>query len=552
MKEGRSGSLTSPLFNEIKESIYDVYAMKTKRILFYLSVLYLLSSCAYMQSVSKQNALAQNQKANPSQHNLKHFIDQDTFFVYGLILDESGKQIDQSLAVAAYSDRFKPHELVDVTHFASINTHYALSLPAGKYDLVVLADKDENKILESSEAVGRHQLDLSLTANSEKVLTGIDINLSNDEVDWRINISVPEIPEIEEPLFYPQGAIRRLDDPIFGPKLSTLGMYEPAAFLERAPMMFYTLEEYLPYKIPVVFVHGIGGTVREFIPIIEKMDRERYVPFFYYYPSGSDLEHSAENFYQIFLSGSLFPRIGSSLIIVAHSMGGLVAREALNLQQGPESENKVALLITVASPFGGHPDATSGVKNAPMVLPSWRDLDPDGQFVRELFRKPLADSIQHLLLYAYANPDTLKLGKNSDGVVPLDSQLHPVAQNQSSRNIGFNSSHTGILKNEAAIDYIIKSIQSVKEFYPEAYVRVMQSGGYDVDLGNGYSNREKYVIKVLGKYLAALSEGILEPITPFQRHFIAATQGKAEATHFAEKAWLKFVEEYPHLVGIQE
>jgi pimeloyl-ACP methyl ester carboxylesterase len=397
--------------------------MKSKLIIIYLIAPCLLSSCVYLQSVTKQDEFIQSQETNPGQYNLKHIIDCDTFFVYGLILDESGKQIDQSFSVAAYSDRFQPHELVDVTHYASIGTHYALNLPAGKYDLLVLADKDKNNILEQSEVVGRRQLELNLNTSTGKVLTDFDIDLSkSSKIDWKINIPVPQLPEIEKTLFYPQGSIRILGDSIFSSELSTLGMYEVAAFLEQAPTMFYTLEEFLPYKVPVIFVHGMGGTVREFIPIIEKMDREHYVPWFYYYPSGCNLDHLAENFYQLFLSGKLLPRVDVPMIIVAHSMGGLIAREALNLQQGTKSENTVALLITLASPFGGHPDAASGVNNAPMVMPSWRDLNPDGQFIRKLFRKPLPASVQHQLLYAYTTPDTLNPRENSNGVLPQYSQ----------------------------------------------------------------------------------------------------------------------------------
>ena len=213
-----------------------------------------------MQSVSNYELYVKNQKINPELYNLKHIIDRDTFFVYGLILDKSGTHTGQPLSVAAYSDRFKPHELVDVTHFASINTHYALNLPPGSYDLLVLADKDKNMLFEQSEVVGRRQVELKLNASKEKVLIDFDINISNSsEIDWNINIPVLQAPEIEQSLIYPKGSIRRLSDPIFDQSLSTLGMYEPAAFLERAPSMFYTLEEYLPYKVPVIFVHGIDG-----------------------------------------------------------------------------------------------------------------------------------------------------------------------------------------------------------------------------------------------------------------------------------------------------
>ena len=233
--------------------------MKIKRIILFFVAPFMLSSCAYMESVSKQDELVQSQEKNPGLHNLKHIIERDTYFVYGLVLDKSGMFTDQPLSVAAYSDRFKLHELVDVTHFSSVDTHYALNLPVGKYNLLVLADKDRNKILEPTEVVGRRQIEIKKSTSTEKVLTDFDISLSSDSmVNWSINIPVPSTPEIEKTLFYPQGTIRRLDDPIFGSELSTLGMYEPAAFLERAPTMFYSLEEFMPYKVPVIYVHGMG------------------------------------------------------------------------------------------------------------------------------------------------------------------------------------------------------------------------------------------------------------------------------------------------------
>ena len=290
----------------------------------------------------KQAQYSQTQKTNPEQRNLKHMIDRQTFFIYGLIIDETNIVPGQPLSVAAYSNKYKKKELVDVTHFASVGTHYALNLPAGKYELLVLADRDQNNILGQSEVVGWRQVNLSTESGQEKVLTDFGINLSeNIHVDWEINIPTPDIAEIQKSLFYPQGTIRNLDNPIFDREISTLGMYEPAAFLERAPTMFYTLEEYRLYKIPVIFVHGIGGTVREFLPIIEQMDRGRYVPWFFYYPSGGGLGQLAENFYRLFLSGKLFPKTEIPMIIVAHSMGGVVVREAFNLLLENNSENQV-------------------------------------------------------------------------------------------------------------------------------------------------------------------------------------------------------------------
>jgi len=110
--------------------------------------------------------------------------------------------------------------------------------------------------------------------------------------------------------------------------MATLGMYESAAFLELAPMLFYALEEDIGYKIPVIFVHGINGSPREFAEIVKHLDRRLYRPWFFYYPSGNDLGQLSEFFYNIFLSGKVIPLYQTPTVIVAHSMGGVIVRDA--------------------------------------------------------------------------------------------------------------------------------------------------------------------------------------------------------------------------------
>jgi pimeloyl-ACP methyl ester carboxylesterase len=170
--------------------------------------------------------------------------------------------------------------------------------------------------------------------------------------------------------------------------MATLGLYRPAEFLERAPMMFYALEEDVGYKVPVVFVHGIDGSPRDFAPLLERLDRTRYKAWFFYYPTGQDLSHVAAMFHRVFLSGKVIPLGEMPLVIVAHSMGGVVVREAMNRCTGRAEEAHVAQLITIASPLGGHP-AAHLARNAPLAVPSWRDLDPEGAFIANLYRRAL-------------------------------------------------------------------------------------------------------------------------------------------------------------------
>ncbi len=46
----------------------------------------------------------------------------------------------------------------------------------------------------------------------------------------------------------------------------------------------------------------------------------------------------------------------------------------------------------MSTPFGGYPSAAAGEKNSLLVLPSWRDLNPAGAFIKNLYRKPLPQS----------------------------------------------------------------------------------------------------------------------------------------------------------------
>ena len=475
-------------------------------------------------------------------------IDNENFFVFGKTIDESGRYSDYYLAVAAYSNKFKENERVDTMYFAGAGTHYGLNLPSGVYNLLVFADQDGNKIFDQSEVVGQRTIELNETTAPQKGLGHVDIILTaSKHIGWAESIPIPVISEPKKSLFFPGGAIRSLDDPLFDENVATLGMYDPASFSEKVPTRFFALEEDLAYKIPVVFVHGIGGTSRAFGPIIDRLDRKRYKPWFYYYPSGADLEQLGDLFYRVYLSGKVVTMGKMPMIIVAHSMGGLIVREALNKYGDKSDDNKVELFVTIATPFGGHPAAASGEKHGLIVLPSWRDVNPENRFIKDLDRKPLPDFLNHQLIYAYQNPDTLKISENSDGVVPLSSQLHPIAQKQSQGQFGFNSSHISILEDEEMIEYILDQIDGINNFFPEEHLEYCFKGGYDVDLSDEYSPIVKFVIHNYGKYWMAITNGTLKPFYPEQEDFMKVIRGEEPATFEVVKGWLKFISEYPEI-----
>ena len=497
------------------------------------------SSCSYMHHVLVQIEYSRLQSQEPSMTNLRHLIDSGTVFVYGTLGDVDSIYTDNTFAVAAVSNQFQKSELVDVMQGVRANTHYGLNLPPGEYQFLVYSDLNSNGRYEAFEVVGERLVGIPDEA-TQTVIGDLDIPLSEPlkkqyTVSFDAAAASGEIPS----LFYPVGTIRDITDPLFDRDVATLGLYHPAAFLEKARTMFYALEEDVSYKIPVIFVHGIGGTPAEFKHIVEKMDRTRFRPWFFYYPSGSDLDQMALFFQNIFLSGNVIPVDEHLPIwIVAHSMGGLVVKEALTIQKKPK--NRI-VFVSMASPFGGHLAAAKGQKMAPLVLPAWRDLDPDGEFIKKLYRRPAHPLVEHRLLYAYKNPNTARLGENSDGVVSLSSQLRAEAQKEAFTQIGFNSSHTEILVQETVVDYLIDELSKTETKLPPAHYSYLLADGFDVSNSSAYSERQKHSLRYFGAYMRALAEQKIMPLNSDQARFVSTALGEKKPVNHVEKTWCKFV-----------
>ena len=90
------------------------------------------------------------------------------------------------------------------------------------------------------------------------------------------------------------------------------------------------------------------------------------------------------------------------LYIVAHSMGGLVARSTIKkyLQTYPELADSIQLLITINSPLAGM-QSTEKVERLPIIIPSWRDLKPKSQFLSDLNSWFLPHNIPYHLVFSY-------------------------------------------------------------------------------------------------------------------------------------------------------
>jgi pimeloyl-ACP methyl ester carboxylesterase len=213
------------------------------------------------------------------------------------------------------------------------------------------------------------------------------------------------------------GDVVSLDEKRFAADAGSGGLWRPMDFLTQNTMGLYFTEPYDPNRIPVVLVYGIGGSPQDWRYLIENFDRSRHQLWFFHYPSGMRLQR---------VSTALAAGLGllkqhhgfGTCHLVAHSMGGLVARNAVT-QPGM---GFIRRLVTISTPWGGHQAAESGIRHLKKPVPSWLDVAPDSPFLTALYATPLPAGTTHHLIYGSIPKGPFWLKEENDGVVTVASE----------------------------------------------------------------------------------------------------------------------------------
>jgi pimeloyl-ACP methyl ester carboxylesterase len=258
-----------------------------------------------------------------------------------------------------------------------------------------------------------------------------------------------------------------LEDERFSSHNVQQGVWKPAALHRRAEDGVYFIERYESGRTPVLFIHGIYGSPRDFRFLIDSLDQRRFQPCVYFYASGARLHDIAVQLARELLG--LRSAYGvEQILIVAHSMGGLIARDLLINQLHGDID--VPVLVTISTPWGGHAGASLGVRFAPVVVASWLDLASQSLYLQSLFAdashrpKRFPKSVRHHLIFTYGRRWS-SLGASGDEVVTVASQLGRPAQEEASRIYGFNTTHARILDDEALAQRLSRIFSSHDEVH---------------------------------------------------------------------------------------
>jgi len=267
--------------------------------------------------------------------------------------------------------------------------------------------------------------------------------------------------DIEMGLDFAIGDISSLDDPLFSEEQAKKGLWEPYAFMADGGAGIHFLEAYDSDRIPVLFVHGVNGTPQNFRALIDNLDRSRYQAWVYSYPSGLRLKDLAEGIF-VFTHELKITYKFKQMHIVAHSLGGLVSRGAVNFCMQQDVCDYLRSYTTLSTPWSGVASAKSGVKWAPTVVPVWNDIDPDSEYVTTLFETPLREDLPYHLLFGFKQSSILG-SDSSDGVIKLTSQLRNSAQEQASMVRGYDESHVSILSSDVVMEKVYAILDATSD-----------------------------------------------------------------------------------------
>jgi len=256
---------------------------------------------------------------------------------------------------------------------------------------------------------------------------------------------------VELSVHFTVGEIREIGHPGFDRSHANDGLWAPLTMVEKVGAGIYFLEPYDPERIPVLFIHGIDGTPRDFRNMIESLDRSRFQAWAFHYPTGLRMHVVVRILHG--LVDQLRRKHGfGALFVTAHSAGGLVSRGYLRSMLS-NGDQYVKLLVTFSSPWEGHRWAAVGTQYMFSPVPSWFDLSPGSEFLISL-REPLQHSghrIPHFVFFGFRRTPSIVMTESSDGVIAMASQLPLWVQEQAERCWGFDVAHTGILSDGAAL-----------------------------------------------------------------------------------------------------
>lgn len=376
------------------------------------------------------------------------------------------------IVVAAYSMNQGKREIAPHYTILHDSGEFEIGVAKGNYYVFAYWDKNSNLIYDPGEPAGQYGDPKLISAPAGGVVHGIDFVIPekgrNIDLPHGYKISSVKPKKLHSRL---AGAITDLDDELFSEENGRKGFWEPVKFFREVGGNIYFLEEYDPEKIPILFVHGAGGSPKGWKYFVNNIDRTRFQPWFFYYPTGARIKSMSYLLSWKLLNLQIKYKF-EKIYITAHSMGGLVVRSFI-MDHGRYFPY-LKLFISLATPWGGDRMAEYGVKQSPAVIPSWIDMQPEGEFMKSLYSAKMPETICFYLFFGHRgsrNP----FRSNNDETIALSSLLDWRSQSEAKRIYAFNEDHASITFSKEVLAQYNTIINTFDEKHDESLHR---TGGY--------------------------------------------------------------------------
>jgi pimeloyl-ACP methyl ester carboxylesterase len=304
----------------------------------------------------------------------------------------------------------------------------------GRYSVFAFADLNSNLRVDEGEPRARYPKQLMLQQG--KLHASIDLTLGEDQ-----GLPPPAwAPKYDE--------LITISDERMRERMGRKGSWAPGEWRkENGDDRLYLLEPYDPDRIPIVFVHGTGGTPEDMRAVVESVDKKRYQVWLFWYASGMRMPVSAQSLKSVLDEYRVLHEF-QSVVVVAQCVGGLVARDAIAQLQDRDHHFSVAALVTFSTPWGGHGMAQSGTAISPMTVPAWYDMAEGSEFQKNIIANAIP-AVPHYMFFSYGKGSDV----GDDGTVALTSQLDLTMQRRATEVIGFSETHMGIVTNKESLHH---------------------------------------------------------------------------------------------------
>jgi len=374
-------------------------------------------------------------------------LDFNASLLGGFVYADAQKQ--GPIIITAYRTRNGKIETAGHVRLVQSGTFY-LPVPPGMYYLAAFLDSNENEAYDPNEDWAQFGTPDLINAAPQYFVTDLNMVLGSDQLHSHPHL---ENIRINKSDIVNQAVAGKTVLPSVLFDRSThvgLGYVKPYYFLERMEANIWFVEPYDPGKIPILYVHGSGGSPADWRYFAENIDRSVCQPWFFYYPSGLSLEFSAK------LLASKIRELHTKykiekMAIVAHSMGALVARSVL--VHSKKRFPYIQLFVSISAPWGGVESAKVGAEKSPIKVASWRDIATGSYFINSLYEHKLPESLRHYLLFGYQDKQN-SFNPDNDGVITFKSMLDDRAQQEAIRVYGFNENHVSILRSADTLAFV--------------------------------------------------------------------------------------------------